>query len=197
MTENTENQEKSTEKNRDKDLQHAIDIAVLKNEISSMKTAYDEIGKSTKEMAAISSDIKAVLSTYETKFNQVNELIDMMKDNNVSSRKEADDFRKEFKKNLTELSNEIIRRDEETYSKLLVELRDMKNSHENSVERIYNTIRDERDNQKKSLYPYDERIAELEKRTSSLEKWKYWVIGAAAAVALLLDRLLPFEMIFN
>ena len=140
------------------------EVEVLKSVVSKLDTSIDKI-------AQVSQDIGKILAVHEQRLDNIDK---------VSERRENEI--KELHSRITTGNREIVEKIEELELRLE---RKMKENGESATKQ-HNDIQKEI---QKDIEAIAQNLEKLENRTQSLERWKWYVIGAVATIGYLIGHI--------
>lgn len=143
----------------------------LESEVEVLKSVVSKLDASIDKIAQVSQDIGKILAVHEQRLDNIDK---------VSERREHEI--KELHSRITTGNREIVEKIEELEDRLDHK---MKENGENATKQ-HNDIQKEI---QKDIEAIAEGLQKLENRTESLERWKWYVIGAVATIGYLLGHL--------
>ena len=143
------------------------DVAIMKRDISAINNFSAKIDDAIEKMAEVSNSISKMLIMHDNKLQNHDQLIDGLK---MSMSERKSDFEKQV---------ELLHK----------RISDMKD--ENHTERQKNQAE-----LLEAIKAIGESVKGLDDRVSSLEQWKWWLLGAAAVIGLIMSQI-PWGSFFH
>lgn len=143
------------------------EVAIIKRDISAINTFSAKIDDAIEKMAEVSNSISKMLIMHENKLQNHDQLIDGLK---MSMSERKSDFEKQV---------ELLHK----------RISDMKD--ENHVERQKNQAE-----LLAAIKSIGDSVNGLDERITSLEQWKWWLLGAAAVIGLIMSQI-PWSSFFH
>ena len=143
------------------------EVAIIKRDISAINTFSAKIDDAIEKMAEVSNSISKMLIMHENKLQNHDQLIDGLK---MSMSERKSDFEKQV---------ELLHK----------RISDMKD--ENHVERQKNQAE-----LLAAIKSIGDSVNGLDERITSLEQWKWWLLGAAAVIGLIMSQI-PWNSFFH
>jgi len=143
------------------------EVAIIKRDISAINSFSAKIDDAIEKMAEVSNSISKMLIMHDNKLQNHDQLIDGLK---MSMSERKSDFEKQV---------ELLHK----------RISDMKD--ENHVERQKNQAE-----LLAAIKAIGESVSGLDERITSLEQWKWWLLGAAAVIGLIMSQI-PWNSFFH
>ena len=143
------------------------EVAIIKRDISAINSFSAKIDDAIEKMAEVSNSISKMLIMHDNKLQNHDQLIDGLK---MSMSERKSDFEKQV---------ELLHK----------RISDMKD--ENHVERQKNQAE-----LLAAIKAIGESVNGLDERITSLEQWKWWLLGAAAVIGLIMSQI-PWSSFFH
>lgn len=143
------------------------EVAIIKRDISAINSFSAKIDDAIEKMAEVSNSISKMLIMHDNKLQNHDQLIDGLK---VSMSERKSDFEKQV---------ELLHK----------RISDMKD--ENHIERQKNQAE-----LLAAIKAIGESVNGLDERITSLEQWKWWLLGAAAVIGLIMAQI-PWGSFFH
>ena len=140
------------------------EVEVLKSVVSKLDTSIDKI-------AQVSQDIGKILAVHDQRLGSIERV----------SERRNDEIR-DLHSRITTGNREIVEKIEELEQRLETKMKENGESAKNQHQEIQKEIQ-------KDIEALVENIEKLETRTEALERWKWYVIGAVAAIGYLLGHI--------
>lgn len=136
----------------------------LEVEVEVLKTVVSKLDQSIEKISQVSNDIGRLLAVHNERIDQLERMSDLR----------VDEI-KELHSRITTQTREIV----DKMDAMQARLEHKMNAQAESAQAQHKEIQDEikRD------------VSKVEQRVSALENWKWWIIGAAAAVGFLLGNI--------
>jgi ElaB/YqjD/DUF883 family membrane-anchored ribosome-binding protein len=144
----------------------------LEVEVEVLKSVVSKLDQSIEKISQVSNDIGRLLAVHNERIDQLERMSDLRMDEI-----------KELHSRITTQTREIVDKMDAMQSRLEHKM----NAQAEAAQTQHKAIQDEIKND----------VAKVESRVASLENWKWWVIGAAAAFGFVMGHLSDFVKIIN
>ena len=152
------------------------EIALIKQDISNITDLIGRVDVSLNKMSEAAFNISKILAVHEEKIN--------------SNERANNELEKMFEIRRKELDQNI----KEIHSRITTTQREISSDLSDSEKRITNAIKELKQEVEKERKEVIDEVRKLERRVSTLERWKWIVMGGAATIGFLFANVLP---IFN
>jgi chromosome segregation ATPase len=136
----------------------------LEVEVEVLKSVVNKLDQSIEKISQVSNDIGRLLAVHNERIDQLERMSDLR----------VDEI-KELHSRITTQTREIVDKMDAMQSRLEHKMHAQGEASQAQHKEIQNEIKTD--------------IARVESRVSALENWKWWIIGAAAAVGFILGNL--------
>lgn len=136
----------------------------LEVEVEVLKSVVSKLDHSIEKISQVSNDIGRLLAVHNERIDQLERTSDLRMDEI-----------KELHSRITTQTREIVDKMDAMQSRLEHKMNAQSEASQSQHKEIQNEIKND--------------IAKVEERVSVLENWKWWIIGAAAAVGFILGNL--------
>jgi len=136
----------------------------LEVEVEVLKSVVNKLDQSIEKISQVSNDIGRLLAVHNERIDQLERMSDLR----------VDEI-KELHSRITTQTREIVDKMDAMQSRLEHKMNAQSEASQAQHKEIQNEIKTD--------------IARVESRVSALENWKWWIIGAAAAVGFILGNL--------
>ena len=143
------------------------EVAIIKRDISAINTFSAKIDDAIEKMAEVSNSISKMLIMHENKLQNHDQLIDGLK---MSMSERKSDFEKQVEllhKRISDMKDENHAERQKNQAELLAAIKSIGDS-----------------------------VNGLDERITSLEQWKWWLLGAAAVIGLIMSQI-PWSSFFH
>jgi chromosome segregation ATPase len=144
----------------------------LEVEVEVLKSVVSKLDQSIEKISQVSNDIGRLLAVHNERIDQLERMSDLRMDEI-----------KELHSRITTQTREIVDKMDAMQSRLEHKM----NAQAEAAQTQHKAIQDEIKND----------VAKVESRVASLENWKWWVIGAAAAFGFVMGHLSDLMKIVN
>lgn len=165
--------------NNNNNLEMAKDMAYVQAEVGQFGKVVDSLNESIKQIADANTNTAKILAVHENKLNTHN-------------------------KSIGDLQNEASQRDKEYERKLgsvYERISDLKEENHKERDRNHKEVLDKlRDVEKSLSTKIEDGMDEIDKvgdRVAALERWKWWVLGAVAALMFIITNSSKIMAIFS
>ena len=165
-----------------------IEIAVIKSNIEQITNAIKDFRDIAKEMSETSTNIQKLLSNHDLKLAQQEKMLEKIQIDAEIRKRESEASVREIKTQMNGSFNDAVRRDSDAFQRISVQIKDMEESHEKAIEKIYNAIEENKTTHQKE-------IEGIKTRITSLENWKWYTTGIAAVVVFIASKI-PWNTLF-
>ena len=135
------------------------DVALIKKDIKQIERVFDRVDHAVDDMA----ELHKVAAVQETILENAERRIENLEDTLIKHAEEETEYRKELSKTLTDMREDAQVQRERRHKEVMQSIKDM-----------HKIVSDKLDKQ--------------DKRIQALENWRWWILGAAAALVFILTR---------
>jgi chromosome segregation ATPase len=142
------------------------DVAVLEQKLSATDTVLERLADSFDMISDVSNSLTKMLAVHEEKFS--NQAV--------------------FNHNIDKAIDNIVQENKKTQNEFFARMESSENKYISLIEDVKKELKDRDTSIKKAE---DEKEKEINKRISSLEKWRWTIVGAALAVGATVGYVIP------
>lgn len=135
------------------------DVALIKKDIKQIDRVFSKVDTAIEEM----SELHKIAAVQETILENTERRLTSLEDNFVKHGEEELQFRKDLNKSLEEMKNDAQKQRERRHREILEMLQQMSTN-------------------------LDTKLEVQDKRIRALENWRWWILGASAALVFILTR---------
>ncbi len=135
------------------------DVALIKKDINQIDRVFNKIDTAIEDM----SELHKIAAVQETILENTERRLTSLEDNFVKHGEEELEFRKDLNKSLNEMKEDAQKQRERRHKEILETLQEMSSNLNTKLE-----VQD--------------------KRIRALENWRWWILGASAALVFILTR---------
>lgn len=135
------------------------DVALIKKDIKQIERVFDKVDHAVGDMA----ELHKIAAVQETILENAERRIENLEDTLIKHAEEETEYRKELNKTLTDMKEDAQVQRERRHKEVLQSIKDM-----------HTTISGKLDTQ--------------DKRIRALENWRWWILGATAALIFVITR---------
>lgn len=135
------------------------DVALIKKDIKQIERVFDKVDHAVGDMA----ELHKIAAVQETILENAERRIENLEDTFIKQTEEELEYRKELNKTLTDMKEDAQTQRERRHKEVL-----------ESIQNMHKTLSSKLDTQ--------------DKRIRALENWRWWILGAAAALIFIFTR---------
>jgi len=147
------------------------DVAVVKTEVEQLKAVIVRMDETIAKMSEIATETSKILAVHSNKLNNQGAVIDAMKENISSYERDTTEKTADLRRKIDDMVEFNHKEREKYHKELMAALARMEQKMDVETEK-------------------------LSDRVSSLEKWRWWIMGVAAAGGFILAKLPAIQSLF-
>ena len=135
------------------------DVALIKKDIKQIERVFDKVDHAVSDMA----ELHKIAAVQETILENAERRIENLEDTFIKHTEEELEYRKELNKTLTDMKEDAQKQRERRHKEVL-----------ESIQNMHKAV--------------SEKLNVQDKRIRALENWRWWILGASAALIFILTR---------
>ena len=135
------------------------DVALIKKDIKQIERVFDKVDHAVSDMA----ELHKIAAVQETILENAERRIENLEDTFIKHTEEELEYRKELNKTLTDMKEDAQKQRERRHKEVL-----------ESIQNMHKAV--------------SEKLDVQDQRIRALENWRWWILGASAALIFILTR---------
>lgn len=153
------------------------DVELLKKDVSQIYFLLPKLDTAIDKITEMSSGISKMLAVHEEKIANQEQRITDLAEYNKRKKYEEKDVQESFNKKLEQITLENKNDRRENHKEVMKAISDLREDIHKRIEEVKNDTKED--------------ISQLKNRVSSLEKWKWYMMGVAAVIGFILSKAAP------